>query len=282
MVQFAQRAQTEWDALKGTRMSHSQKRMTTQTPGVTLVSLIGLVCLWWLGAQGMADPDVLPTPAQVWQVLVAEAKSGDLGFHTMMTLSRVLAAFACAMTLGTVIGLALGLSDRLNRWFDPWVVVFLNLPALVVIVLAYLWLGLNEVAAVVAVSVNKTAMVIVTVREGVRTRNRQISEMAQVFGMTPFARLRHVLLPQLGPFLSTAVRNGLAVIWKIVLVVEFLGRGNGIGFQIHLYFQLFDTTTVLAYSLSFVAVMLVVEFVVVQGSERHANRWRKRALTATP
>ncbi|RMF38779.1 MAG: ABC transporter permease [Alphaproteobacteria bacterium] len=246
----------------------------TQRIGVIALSLAALLGGWWLGAWAMADESVLPSPLQVWAVMVAEARSGALGYHTAATLFRVAAAFGFSMLAGTAIGLVLGLYPRLNRWADPWVVVFLNLPALVVIVLAYLWLGLNEFAAIVAVSVNKTAMVIVTVREGVRARDRGVAEMAQVYRMGPWRRFAHVLLPQLAPYLSTAVRNGLAVIWKIVLVVEFLGRGSGVGFQIHLYFQLFETAHVLAYSLSFVAVMLLIEYLVLQTTEARVVRWR--------
>ena len=53
----------------------------------------------------------------------------------------------------------MGRSRLVDRWLDPWLVVFLNLPALVVIVLCYLWIGLNEVAAVAAVAINKIPMV---------------------------------------------------------------------------------------------------------------------------
>ncbi len=243
--------------------------------GVIAVSLLALLGAWWLGAIAMGDASVLPAPPEVWAVVLTEARSGELGFHMGTTLARVVAAFGLAMAIGTALGVLLGLMPRLNRWADPWVVVFLNLPALVVIVLAYLWLGLNEFAAIVAVSVNKTAMVIVTVREGVRARDPAVSEMALVYRMGAWARLRHVLLPQLAPFLSTSVRNGLAVIWKIVLVVEFLGRSNGVGFQIHLYFQLFETAHVLAYSLSFVCVMLLIEYLLVQVGEARATRWRR-------
>jgi NitT/TauT family transport system permease protein len=256
-------------------MTHGSS--TARHPGVIALSLTALVACWWLGALGMNDSSVLPTPLEVWQVAVKESASGELWHHMGATLGRVAAAFFFAMGIGTGLGILLGLMPRLNRWADPWVVVFLNIPALVVIVLTYLWLGLNEVAAIVAVSVNKTAMVIVTVREGVLARDRALTEMAQVFHMPLWARLRHVLWPQLAPFLSSAVRNGLAVIWKIVLVVEFLGRGNGVGFQIHLYFQLFETAYVMAYSLAFVGVMLLIEYLLVQTGEARASRWRQRA-----
>ena len=86
--------------------------------------------------------------------------------------------------------------------------------------------------------------------------------------------MRHVVLPQLAPFLAAAARGGLSIIWKLVLVVEFLGRPDGVGFQIHLRFQLFDVAGVLAYAASFVAVMLVVDYALLQPWEGRARRWR--------
>ena len=172
------------------------------------------------------------------------------------------------------LGVLLGLVPRLDRWADPWVVLALNLPALVVVVLAYIWFGLNEMSAIAAVAFNKAAMVLVTLREGARSLDPQIAGMARVYRLSPWVRLRHVLLPQLVPYLATAARNGLAIIWKLVLVMEFLGRPDGVGFQIHLHFQLFDVARVLAYSAAFVAVMLLVEYAVVQPVEVRARRWR--------
>ena len=89
------------------------------------------------------------------------------------------------------------------------------------------------------------------------------------------ARIMHVDLPQLAPFVAAAARSGIAVIWKIVLVVELLGRSNGVGFQIHLYFQLFDVGMVLVYAFSFIAVMLVGEWCLLQPWERSSRRWRQ-------
>jgi NitT/TauT family transport system permease protein len=152
--------------------------------------------------------------------------------------------------------------------------VFLNLPALVIIVLAYVWVGLTETAAIAAVALNKLPLVTVTIREGARSLDRQLDEMAQIFRMGPWTRLRHVVLPQLAPYIAAAARNGLSLVWKIVLIVELLGRPNGIGFEIGVAFQLFDVTRLLAYALAFVAVMLAIETLLVQPFERHVSRWR--------
>ncbi|WP_210530271.1 ABC transporter permease [Rubellimicrobium arenae] len=246
-----------------------------QVDRAALAVSLAAMALLWAGISVLADDPVrLPTPWRVAEVLWAEAAAGDLGRHVLATLGRVGWSFGIAMAAGSVLGLLLGLHPRFDRWADPWVVIALNLPALVVIVLAYVWFGLNELSAVGAVAFNKTAMVVVTMREGARALDPRIAEMARVYRLSPWARLRHVMLPQLAPYLAASARNGLAIIWKLVLVVEFLGRPNGVGFQIHLYFQLFDVAHVLAYSAAFVAVMLVMEYVLLQPVELRARRWR--------
>lgn len=238
------------------------------------LSLSGLLVFWWALAWLKADPMVLPGPQIVLPRLGSEAMSGALWHHLGATLWRVAQAFVAAMSLGLVLGVLMGLLPSLNRWLDPWLVFFLNLPALVVIVLCFLWIGLNETAAVVAVAINKIPLVTAMMREGARALNGQLADMAQVFGMTRIARLRHVLLPQLAPHLASTARSGLSLIWKIVLVVEFLGRGQGIGFKIHLHFQMFDVTMVMVYALSFIGVMLAIEALILQPLEGRARRWR--------
>lgn len=238
------------------------------------LSLAGLLSLWVVAAILTDDAQILPKPWQLGPLFLQEAGSGELWSHLFATIIRVLWAFALAMTLGTVLGLVMGRSRRTNAWLDPWLVVFLNLPALVLIVLCYLWIGLTEAAAITAVTLNKVPNVAVVIREGARALDPDLDAMAQVYKMPWRARLRHVVFPQLAPFIAASARSGVAVIWKIVLVVEFLGRSSGVGFQIHLYFQLFDVAMVLVYAFSFICVMLLVEWLLLQPFERHARRWR--------
>lgn len=241
---------------------------------VRLSSLLGLLALWIIAAWLGHDPEVLPMPGALLAPFWTELTSGPLLYHLAMTLIRVLWAFVLAMSVGLALGLVMGIFPKVDKWLDPWLVVFLNLPALVLIVLCYLWIGLNETAAILAVTLNKIPNVTTIIREGARALDPDLKAMAQVYRMPRRSYLRHVVLPQLAPFIAAAARSGVAVIWKIVLVAEFLGRSSGVGFQIHLYFQLFDVTHVLIYALSFIAVMLAVEWLLLQPWERRARRWR--------
>jgi NitT/TauT family transport system permease protein len=243
--------------------------------GARLISLALLIAAWYAGSR-IAGARLLPDPQAVVLAMVEEARSGALALNLGATLARVAAAFVLAMVLGSVIGLLMGRSRVADRLGDPWLIVLLNLPALVIIVLAYVWAGLTETAAIAAVALNKLPIATVTVREGARSLDRALDDMAQVFRMPALTRMRHVVLPQLAPYLAVAARSGLSLVWKIVLIVELLGRPNGVGFEIGVAFQLFDVTRILAYALAFIAVMLAVEAFLVQPLERHVARWRPR------
>jgi NitT/TauT family transport system permease protein len=240
-----------------------------------LVSLALLIAAWWVGSH-LAGARLLPEPQAVGLAIIAEGRSGALAFNLAVTLARVVASFLIAMALGTALGLLMGRYRNVDRLGDPWLVALLNLPALVIIVLAYIWAGLTESAAIAAVALNKLPIAIVTVREGARSLDAGLDDMAQVFRMGAWVRLRHVVFPQLAPYLAAAARSGLSLVWKIVLIVELLGRPNGVGFEIGIAFQLFDVTRLLAYAFAFVAVMLVIETFLVQPLERHVSRWRPR------
>ena len=237
------------------------------------VSLASFIAIWWLIAL-IVDHRTLPSPARVLDALVVAAASGDLLWHVSITLARVAVSFALAMIVGCAIGIGLGRSDRSNAFFDSWLLLALNMPALVTIILCYIWFGLTEVAAITAVAVNKTPNVAVTVREGARAVSKDLMQMAQVYRLGRWKTLRHVILPQLNPFIAASARSGLALVWKIVLVVELLGRSNGVGFQLHLFFGLFDVASLLAYAIAFIVVVQLIELLILQPWERAANRWR--------
>jgi NitT/TauT family transport system permease protein len=239
-----------------------------------VLSLAGFVLVWALLAALIAS-DKLPGPVEVWQALLRQVALNDYFFHLGVTLLRVAAAFAIAMTVGAAIGLALGASPAADRAFGGWLTLFLNLPALVTIILCYVWFGLIEAAAIAAVALNKIPNVAVTVREGTRALSRDLDEMAAVYALGWRRRMAHVVLPQLAPFFAVAARNGLALVWKIVLVVELLGRPNGVGYQLYVYFQQFDVATILAYALGFILIVQAIETLVLEPWQRHATRWRR-------
>jgi NitT/TauT family transport system permease protein len=239
------------------------------------IGSVALLLVVWQVVAVAVHSRLLPSASAVLVVLVQECIHGPLLFNLGITLARVAAAFAVAMVIGTAIGIVMGRSRTIDALFDSWLVLLLNLPALVIIVLAYVWFGLTEAAAIGAVAVNKVPNTAVTLREGARALDRGYSDMAASFHVGRWRTLRHVIMPQLYPYVFAAARSGLALVWKIVLIVELLGRSNGVGFEIQLYFQQFDVAHILAYSIAFMIVMQLFEWAIFQPLERRASAWRQ-------
>ncbi|HEY7886902.1 MAG TPA: ABC transporter permease subunit [Steroidobacteraceae bacterium] len=259
-------------------MAATAQRASSWVAASSLAQRIGsialLIAVWQVAADAI-NSRLLPSASSVFVVLEQECVHGPLLFNLGITLARVAAAFVAAMVVGTAIGIVMGRSRTIDALFDSWLVLLLNLPALVIIVLAYVWFGLTEAAAIGAVAVNKIPNTAVTLREGARALDRSYSDMAASFDVSRWRTLRHVIMPQLYPYVFAAARSGLALVWKIVLIVELLGRSNGVGFEIQLYFQQFDVTRILAYSISFMVVIQLIEWALFQPLERRASAWRR-------
>ncbi|HIL93898.1 MAG TPA: ABC transporter permease [Cycloclasticus sp.] len=235
---------------------------------------LGLLLLIWQLAAALVASVVLPSPFEVLNNLSTSIQSGELPRHLGVTLYRLAISFFLAMFLGVAIGLILGRQQKTNAFFDSWLIILLNVPALVTIILCYIWFGLIETAAIFAVVINKLPNVIVTIREGARSLDEELIQMAKAYRFGRLQTLIHVIMPQLYPYVMASARTGLALIWKIVLVVELLGRSDGMGYQIHLFFQLFDITSILAYTVSFIVVIQFIEMAILKPLDKKSQLWK--------
>lgn len=260
---------------------HKPLTATQEEPGWasrlawTAASLAVLMLIWAVLA-AVAQNRHGPGPLAVLRVLADEAATGALWVNLSVTLARVAASFTVAMLIGSAIGLALGRNRTADKFFDAWLILALNLPALVIIALSYVWIGPFEATAIIATAINKIPNVAVQMREGARSLSRDLDEMAAVYRFGWWKTFRHVTIPQLGPFFAAAARSGLALVWKIVLVVEALGgHAKGVGHQIFTAFQSFDVPLILAYALAFIVVIQIVELALLQPLQSRLNRWKR-------
>jgi NitT/TauT family transport system permease protein len=237
-------------------------------------SLLAMIMAWQVAAEALGSR-FLPDPVEVVRLTWSEAIGGELLSDLAVTFTRVAISLCLAMIVGSAIGYAAGCSRGLDRWLRPWLIVLLNVPALVSVILVYIWLGLTEAALVVAVALNKIPTVAVTIREGAGCLDRELAEMAALYRLPWSVRFTQLAAPQLLPYLVIAARNGLALTWKIVLVAELLGRSSGIGFQLQIFFQNFDVGRILAYTAAFTATVFAIEYMLLVPLEKSVSRWRR-------
>ncbi len=100
--------------------------------------------------------------------------------------------------------------------------------------------------------------------------------MARIFEARRPTILARVLLPQVLPYIMASVRMGLGIVWKIAVLVELIGRPNGVGFKLFYWYQLADMAQVLAWTLLFTLVMLAIELGILKRIEQRLFGWRPR------
>ena len=103
-------------------------RLSNKT--LAALSLILLVAIWH-GLAIFINDNTLPTPLVVLHVFWQEIESGQLPHHLGITLLRLLSSFSIAMLLGCAIGIVLGRNKKLDAFFDNWLIIFLNIPAII-------------------------------------------------------------------------------------------------------------------------------------------------------
>ena len=157
-----------------------------------LFSIIILTFIWGLVSYFL-DKDILPSPITVAESIKYHS-SQELFFHISVTLFRVATSFFLAMLIGSVIGIAMGRKKILDDYFDGWLILGLNIPAVVTIILCFLWFGLNEAAAILAVTINKIPTVTVILREGTKAVDEKLVDVGKIYKLSKFKIIKEIFL----------------------------------------------------------------------------------------
>jgi len=260
----------------GTRGLKSGRRPAYQKfEGVynRVLSLLVLVLLWQLVSMLISER-YAPGPLLTLTALAETAASGALTKHFVATMVRMLSSFALAMAVGVVLGVIMGLYRRGEQFLDLGVMVMLTIPGLCYVIISFMWLGLNDRAAVLAIAWTTFPVITINLWQGVKAIDQRLTDMASVFHASRWRRTVRIVIPQVFPYVMAAARFALGVIWKVTVLVELLGRPDGVGYMLNHSFQMFQMANVFAWTLFFTFVMLSIELAVLKPLESRLFRWR--------
>ena len=235
---------------------------------------IFLFIIIWQSVAIIANSDVFPSVVDILKSFFEHLLHKDLIYHTGITLQRVFIAFIIAMIIGVLFGIIMGLFPKVDSLLDIFLIIGLNMPALVTIIICYIWFGLTDFSAILAVIINKVPIIIVNIREGIKSMDKKYLDLAKIYEIPKKDIIRKIYLPQIYPYIMATTRLTISLVWKIVLVVELLGRSDGVGFQIALFFQDFDITSIFAYSFAFIFIVILIEKILLNPLEIKMRRWR--------
>lgn len=238
------------------------------------LSLLSIVAVWIIFSQIMGAR-VLPGPISTLDFLWQQLERGALMRHLGITMYRVAVAFSLAMAVGVAVGVLMGVSKIADKLLEAWLIVGLTVPRIMLFVIAYLLIGLNDTSAIIALVITVVPTIVVQLREGARAIDPKLTEMARAYRRSNIAIWRKVIFPQLLPYFIGTARGALSLAWKMVILAELLGRTSGVGYQISFYFQMFNMRGILAYGVAMMVILAVIDLSFVALTQRYGFRWRR-------
>ncbi len=235
-------------------------------PGWSVVSLIGMIALWFVSTRAWGLDDVwrttgdsqqtflancdkdpacagsysqwlgyrkFPSPGDTWRGFRELSSEGfqniTLWQHTWSSLSRVLRGMFFGVLFGVPVGLAMGLSSAARGFFDTIVELLRPIPPFALIPLFILMFGIGDPPAVRLLIFASIWIMIIAARSGVRAANLSKVRAAYSLGATKWQVLTRVLIPNALPELFTGLRVALGVSWGTLVAAELVGARDGLG-----------------------------------------------------
>jgi ABC-type nitrate/sulfonate/bicarbonate transport system permease component len=259
---------------RAVRMKRSWFQRTFVTPRAARITAPLLFLVAWQVIAPMIPSRILPMPAEVVEAMWEQLVDGSLFEAFSVSLVRLAIGFTLALVVGSIVGLAMGLSPRIEALFHDFVVVGLTFPYLIWGLLVAMWFGYGWIGPVLVVFIAGLPYVILNASEGVHDVSKELRDMAAAYDVPRDRVLRHLIVPSLSPFLFASLRYGLANGWKGLILAEVFASTSGAGYQINTMRDYGDFAGVVGFAVYFALFSIVVERLVFGRMSRRVFRWR--------
>jgi sulfonate transport system permease protein len=192
---------------------------------------LALLAIWQICVSvGWLSSRILPAPSAVLQVGWRLSMSGELWQHLVISSWRAGIGFMIGGSLGLLLGLITGLSQRGALLLDSSIQMIRNIPHLAMIPLVILWFGIDESAKIFLVSLGTLFPIYINTYHGIRNVDADLLEMSRSYGLHGLSLFTQVILPGALPSILVGVRFALGLMWLTLIVAETISANAGIGY----------------------------------------------------
>jgi sulfonate transport system permease protein len=225
-------------------------------------------------ATGVLDPRLVSAPWTVIDEAYQLTRQGELQSDFLISAQRALTGLGIGVVVGTALAVAAGLSRVGDAVVDGAMQVKRAIPALALIPLMILWLGIGEEMKIVTIALFVLVPVYINTYAGLVGIDSRYVELAEVIGLNRWQFIRKVVVPGALPGWFTGLRLGVTGSWLALIVVEQINATSGIGYMM---FQAQENgqTDVILVGLLVYGLFGFVTDAVVRLVERRALSWRQ-------
>lgn len=241
---------------------------------IALVLPVGLLIAWWIASgRGWLPEQILPSPAYVYSTAVDMINSGEIFYHAGVSLGRVAIGFLFGAVGGLALGMAMGLSQRIDDYVRPLFLAFAQIPTLGWIPLLMLIFGIGETLKIIVIAKGALVPMAINTAAGIRSVPANLVEVGHALRFGRWQTLRLIVLPGAAPSIFTGIRYGLTHSWTALVGVELLASSEGLGYLLVWGRQMFWLDVVIAAMIA-IGILGFVMDKALDISEISVQRWK--------
>lgn len=236
------------------------------------LALALLIPAWYLAA---ANTTFIESPSAVVTELPHFLASADTWINIGITLLRVMAGLGLGIAMGFVAAIVMSRSPFMGEVLGYYVTAALRTPSAIAAILALAIFKGSEAGYVLVVAFITFPYMAVGMRDGLKSADRELDQMAQIYHLSLLAQIRHVWAPFVAPYIFSALRNAHALAWKVIVVAEIFGAARkGFGAKFEHAWEYMLMIEVHLWLLVFMAIVLIAEYGLIRNIEKYTFRWR--------
>lgn len=215
--------------------------MRVQGKIISFFSPVLLLVLWELLAQaGMVDIRLFSCPSRIMETFVPVLFSGELLYHSWVSVRRILLGFIAGAIPGVLLGLSMGLVPLLRAALEPMVAATFPIPKLAIMPLILLVFGLGESSKIFTIAIGVFYLVLINTMAGVLSIDPIYLDVAKNYGASRWNFYRTVALPGALPMIFAGFKLGLGTALLLIVAAELTAAWAGVGYWIWRAYDMFD------------------------------------------
>lgn len=232
--------------------------------------------LWYAAASnGWISTTLLPTIPSVGESFQKQITTGQLQGDLFISITRVIQGFLIASALGITLGVFMGMSEKVGKFFSLTFTSMRQIPMMAWIPLVILWAGIGEQSKVVIIVVASFFPILVNTMNGIKRTDRKLIEVGKMYKLSRWKLFTKAYFPSALPSILVGLKLGLGISWMAVVGAEMIAASSGIGFRINDARSLMQTPIVFSGMIS-IAVAGVVMDIILTILSKLATPWERR------
>ncbi|WP_311397262.1 ABC transporter permease [Lancefieldella parvula] len=230
--------------------------------GVRLGVLVFWLAIWQIVAVAINQDIVLTSPIQTIQTLFSLAQLREFWVSIGLSLLRIFVGGALAFTSGSLLAFLSFKYKLVKLLFEPLISTIKSIPVASFVILLLIWVRTPYLSISISFLM-ALPIIYIAVLEGLLGTDQKLIEMANVYQIHGWYRVKAIYLSQLMPSLKTATSLAMGFCWKSGIAAEVIGLPTfSIGEHLYNAKVYLDTPALFAWTLVVIVMSVLGEKIV--------------------